>query len=134
MEKLRLLPRKEFEIILEDGAIIKGKYSLWSIKRFCDKLGLTLVQLGERLTVEKTTFDDTIQIVLCAVEDRVRKDKKPFVFTDQDACEWIEWLGGMNSEDYLKLQLHAASEEEKKSIVVDLSAGRNLNESATQVG
>lgn len=118
MGTVELLPRKAFEIKLSDGKVIEGQFSLWSVKRFCDKQKLTLAQLGERLTAEKTTFDDVCQIVLCAVEYTSRKKEKPFSYTDLHACEWIEDLGGLTSDNYASLMAHAASgevEEEKKS-------------------
>jgi hypothetical protein len=127
---LTLLPRKEFEFTLDDGTIIKGKFCLWSIKRFCDKLKLSLSQLSERLTEDKVTFDDTCQILLCAVEYKVRKEGKPFSYNDIDACEWIESLGGFEGEEYKLLMKHAHAEDEKKNPEAQLS-GESLRLSAT---
>jgi hypothetical protein len=127
---MNLLPRKEFEFTLEDGTIIKGKFCLWSIKRFCDKLKLSLSQLSERLTEEKATFDDICQILLCAVEYKVRKEGKPFTYNDIDACEWIEHLGGLEGEDYKALMRHAHAEDEKKNPADQLN-GESLKLSAT---
>lgn len=124
---LNLLPRKEFEITLEDGTIINGQFSLWAVKRFCDKLKLTLSQLGERMQADKVTMDDTCQVLLCAVEYKTRKAGKPFGYTDIDACDWIERLGGIESENYLNLMRHAGSEDEKKSPVIQ-SSGETLKE------
>lgn len=112
---LELLPRKEFEFTLKDGTKIKGQFSLWAVKRFCDKLKLSLSQLGERLGADKVTFDDTCQVLLCAVEYTARKNKLPFSYNDVDACDWIEELGGLDGENYLALMRHAHSEDEKKS-------------------
>jgi hypothetical protein len=131
---LNLLPRKEFEITLISGEVIKGKYSLWAVKRFCDKKGLSLKELQQRLTSEKTTFDDVIETVLCAVEHSQRENKKPFTYTDFDVCSWIEELGGMTSENYKLLQGHAASEmEESEEKKTETSLGKPLKESATEL-
>lgn len=132
MAKLDLLPRKEFVITLDSGEI-KGKYSLWAIKRFCDKKGLSLMELQQRLTAEKSTMDDVIQTILCAVEHSQREAGKPFSYSDFDVCNWIEELGGIQSENFLKLQAHAYVEEgdEKKS-PIDQSPGETSNESVTQ--
>jgi hypothetical protein len=123
MAELNLLHRKEFEITLNDKSVIKGQYSLWSIKRYCDKKNFSLTQLNEQLTSDKISFDDVCQLLLCAVEYKTRVEKKGFSFTDIDACEWIEQLGGLMGEKYTALMNHAKSEddspvnenEEKKS-------------------
>jgi hypothetical protein len=126
---LDLLPRKEFTITLEDKTVIHGQFGLWAVKRFCDKLKLSLSQLQGRMSLDKITFDDTCQVLLCAVEYKSRKEKKPFTYTDIDACEWIEALGGLESENYMALMKHSGPEEEKKSPVSQLN-GESLKESA----
>lgn len=114
MAELNLLPRKAFEIIL-NGQTIKGQYSLWSLKRFCDKKNLSLSQLSEALDQDKVSFDDLTLLILCAVEYVSRKEKQPFTYTDIDCCEWIEELGGLQGEKFLALQGHAASEDKGDS-------------------
>lgn len=121
MAEIKLLPRKEFEILLASGEVIAGKYSLWSVKRFADKKGFTLMKLQEYMDKENMTLDDVCEILLCAIEYVCRKKNVPFTFTDIDACEWIEELGGMLGEKYLALTQHASSEledtvDEKKNL------------------
>jgi hypothetical protein len=119
---LDLLPRKEFAFTHKD-TVIKGQFGLWAVKRFCDKNKLTLSQLGERLSVDKVTFDDTCQVLLCAVEYKCRTEKKPFMYDDVDACEWIESLGGFGGDDYISLMKHSSAEEpdEKKNHLAELN-------------
>lgn len=116
MAKANLLPRKEFEIILDDGQVIAGKYGTWAIKRFCDKRGIKLSQLNEILSGD-LSFDDIVEILLCAVEYNCRLKNLPFNFSDIDVCGWIDELGGLLGEEYLKLAAHAGSSDEKKSPV-----------------
>lgn len=132
-QKLRLFPRKEFEIILEDKTIIKGRYSLWASKRYSDKLGLTLMELFEKEEKNHVTFDDIVQVVLCSVEDAFRRDKKPMPYTDQDVCDWFEWLGGIGSPDYLRLMGHAKNELGEKKSLTEQSNGTTSSESVMQV-
>ena len=114
--KLELLPRKEFEIHLDSGEIIKGKYSTWSIKRFCDKKSLSLADLDKKMNAENLTIDDLIEIILCAVEHKQRESGLPFIYKDFDVCNWIEEMGGLQSDDFMRLQSHAYSDlGEKKS-------------------
>jgi hypothetical protein len=116
--KIVLLPRKEFEFTLESGEKIEGKHGTWSTKRLCDKKGWSILEFMVRFSdTEKLTLDDMCQLLLCAVEYKWRKDKKgSFPYTDIDACEWLEEMGGFGSEDWNKLLNHFASDlEEKKN-------------------
>lgn len=123
MAELKLLPRKEFEILLDSGEVIAGKYSLWSVKRFADKKGFTLINLQDYMDKENMTMDDVCEILLCAVEYVSRKNNVSFSYSDVDACEWIEELGGMLGEKYLALTQHASSDleavesDEKKNLM-----------------
>ncbi len=114
-----LLPRKAFEITRVDGTKIKGQFTLWSVKRYCDKKKLSLAQLSEQMTEENISMEDICLLILCAVEDTFRREKKGFAYTDQDACDWIEEMGGILSGEYISLMNHARSElpaeEEKKT-------------------
>jgi len=124
MAELNLLPSKEFEITLNSGEIIKGKFGTWAAKRFCDKLGLSISDFIQLQSGDTLSFEHLCQTILCAVEYKSRKDKKGFAYSDVDACEWIEELGGLGSEKYTKLVNHASSElpadgaadDEKKSL------------------
>lgn len=120
--KLELLPRKEFEFILDSGNVVKGKFGTWAAKRFCDKKQISIVQFIEKFhpeKIEEITFDDVTLLILCSVEYSHRKENKgPFPYTDIDACEWVEGLGGFGGEDYGRLFSHFASDvegEEKKN-------------------
>lgn len=121
MAEVNLLPRKVFEITLEDKTVIRGQFGLWASKRFADKKGLSLSQLLELRDAEKLSLDDICLVLLSAVEYISRQEKKGFPYTDIDACQWIEELGGLLGEGFEKIMAHANSdlpakaEDEKKS-------------------
>lgn len=121
MASLNLLPRKSFEILLDDKSVVRGQYSLWSVKRYCDKKKLSLAQLEEQLNIANISLDDIVMLILCAVEYTSRKSKEGFSYSDVDVCDWIEQLGGISSDNYQALIGHARTEddspvsEEKKS-------------------
>jgi len=117
MAKIDLLPRKKFEIALDDGTVIKGQFGTWSVKRYCDKLKISLGQMQSR-TSEDYTLNDLIELILCAVEQHARENALPFSFTDVQACSWIDELGGWESAEVTGLFAHQGSElkaEEKKT-------------------
>lgn len=115
MATINLLPRKVFEITLEDGTVITGQYGTWALKRFCDKGAFTLKQAGERLS--DPGLGDVVDYLLCAVEYWSRKEKQGFALTDVDVCGWIDEMGGIQSDIFVKLFNHSADEatEEKKT-------------------
>ena len=121
MAEIVLLPRKSFEIVLDDKSVVRGQYSLWSVKRYCDLKKLSLAQLEDQLSAENIALDDIVKLILCAVEYTYRKENKGFSYTDVNVCDWIEELGGITSEKYQSLIGHARSEDsteesgEKKS-------------------
>ena len=115
MAELNLLPSKCFEITLESKDVIKGKFSLWAIKRYCDRKELSMSDFAEKFSAEgiaKLSFDDVTLLILTSVEYQSRKDKKGFAFSDIDACEWIEEIGGYGSENFNKLFSHFGSDVE----------------------
>lgn len=133
MIEVNLLPRKEFEIIL-DGEVIPGKFGTWSAKRFSDKKGFSLSQLVDYYKNDDVSFDDVTLNILCAVEYGCRKKSIPFHWTDVDVCEWIDEMGGMLSEKWKSLVGHAYDKEDKpqKKTKKQLN-GKPLRESPMQV-
>lgn len=118
---INLLPRKEFEIILEDGTIIKGKFGTWALRRFCDRNKYSLQQASEQLSAANMGVGDILDYILCAVEYSARKAQLPFSYTDVDCGAWLDELGGIKADgDVIRLFNHSASEdatvtEEKKT-------------------
>lgn len=115
---INLLPRKEFEITLLDGTVIKGQFGTWALKRYCDKQKLSLSEAGAKLT--NPSINDITDYILAAVEYSARKASTPFSYTDVHACDWIDEMGGLSSELFIKLFNHSGDEvkegdEEKKT-------------------
>lgn len=123
---INLLPRKKFEITLEDGTIIRGQSGTWCLKRFCDRSKCTLDEFEERF--KAPSIDDVCNLLLCAVEQSAREQGLPFSFTDVHACIWIDELGGLSSDLLMQVFKHMGSDiegdatGEKKSNL----AGENL--------
>lgn len=110
---LNLLPRKHFEITLSDKTVISGQFSTWALKRFCDKKNILLSEAQPKLQ-DLSGFTDYL---LCAVEGVSRLSGQPFIYTDVQACLWIDELGGANSLLFASLIAWTADEDttEKKT-------------------
>lgn len=112
MAKVDLLPRKEFDITLDDGTLIKGQFGTWAMKRYCDKNKLSLGEAGTALT----TLGGLIDFMLCAVEYKARQGGTAFSYTDIHACQWIDEMGGMNSENFTNLMKHSQDETQQAEV------------------
>ena len=109
MASINLLPRKEFEITLSDGEKVKGQFGTWALKRFCDKQKYSIKQAGEKLG--DPSMSDVVEYILCAVEHSARKTGGPFSYTDVQACDWIDQLGGWQGQIFITLFNHSAQED-----------------------
>lgn len=112
--KLDLLPRKVFEITI-DEKVIRGKFGTWALRRFCDIKKLSLTALNERFLKQDTSLSDVLTMVLCAVEYQCRIDKIPFEYNDLDVSEWVDELGGIYSVAVGNLFNHAGPEEPEEA-------------------
>ncbi len=107
MAELKLLPRKAFELTLDDNSKVKGRFDTYALALYDQSTA------GKQLT---RIFSLTA-ILLAAVKSG----------TDKDACKWIDDLGGVDDPRVLELIEHLAGKEEKKT--EDQSASVNSNES-----
>ncbi len=115
---LNLLPRKEFEITLEDGKVIKGKFGTWALRRLTEKRKVSLADSGAILN----TLPGILDFILAAVEYVSRKNNEGFGYTDIDVSDWMDEIGGIDGTEFGKLISHMNSdtketEEEKKTEV-----------------
>lgn len=116
---LTLLPRKEFELTLKDGAKVQGQFGVWSLKRFGEKKKLGLTKVME-LFGEDASLGDMIDFVLCAVEYKDRQANRPVSMTDVSLCQWFDDYTEDTGEAGVLMMLfaHSGSEnkEQKKSL------------------
>lgn len=122
---INLLPRKEFEIKLSDGQIISGKFGTWAMKMFCIKKGVDIQEFGQFFAIRSDKNPEGLTVIevvdnfalflLCAVEYSVRKSGKAFNYNEINAYDWIDEMGGTESEDFTKLVNLMSDEEAKES-------------------
>jgi hypothetical protein len=93
---LQLLPSGGFLINL-NGTEIKGQYSAASLKKFSLMNGGIGFSDTISLLTDNASISSFLQLVLCATEGN---------YTEFDVLEWIEHLGGFDSEDSQKLFAH----------------------------
>lgn len=107
---INLLPRKEFEITLSDGTVIKGKFGTWALKRVTDKNKTSLQESGALLQ----TLSGLLDYIKAAVEYNFIKKGETCPYNDVDVADWIDEIGGISSENMNLLVRHMSEETEEK--------------------
>lgn len=92
------------EYILDTG---KGKipmyFGTWSLSRFCELNGNLSFSQMQDLFSDGLSFKHIISLFLCGAEHYAKKNKKPFDYTDVDASDWIDEIGGASSEKFAEV-------------------------------
>jgi hypothetical protein len=113
--KLNLLPRKKFEIVLEDGTVIEGQSGMWAINRLTK---------GKRSETD-TDMDAAAAWALAAVEQTYReKGGVNFPYTDVHAFAWFDQL----EQGDIALLFEHFQDEEKKTVNGASSTGIESSE------
>ena len=63
---------------------------------------MTLFQLQSELTTGMT-LRGVNSLLLCAAEYMCVKDKKEFAYTEMDAADWIDEMGGIAGDTFLEM-------------------------------
>lgn len=115
MAELKLLPKKEFEIILDNGKVIPGKFGTWAVKRYCDIKKIPFEELSKKEDNSDIPFfqriNDAVDLILAAVEYSFRLNKKPFEYEQADGYEWMDQL---STDGLVNLLDHAAGEKKNQ--------------------
>lgn len=98
-----LQQRGYYTINLGDGKQIPLRFCTWTFKRFCEINGnMTLAQLQDALS-SGMTLSGFVSLLLCAAEYVCVKDKKEFTYTDMEASDWIDEMGGIAGTGFLEM-------------------------------
>lgn len=122
---LNLLPRKEFELILSDGTVCKGRFGTWALARFGQKKKLSLSDITLLFTGNPQIME-MVEYVICAVEYMERKEKKPPFMNELIFGEWVDDYFEATKEPgvLMKLMLHESSEYQEKKSDQELKEGQ----------
>lgn len=116
MAKLNTLPRKKFEIVLDNGTVIPGQYGTWAGIRFSQKRGVKLSQMAETLNVAINSEDYEIvaDYILSAVEQPfAEKGGVNFPYNSANFFAWMDEIGWEHLSTLINPEMEQA--EEKKS-------------------
>jgi len=130
MAKLNTLPRKKFEIVLDDGSVIPGQYGTWAGIRFSQKRGIKLSQMAQSLndSINEEDYDIIADYILSAIEQPyAEKGGVNFPYNRANVFSWIDQIGWSNLG--LLINPEQEAEEKKSSPEETPSNGTILSES-----
>ena len=85
------------------GEDITIRFCTYSIKRFCERNGnLTASGFFEKMAGE-FTLSEFVDLLLCAAEAVAVEHKKEFAYTDFDASNWFDEIGGFASPGFKEI-------------------------------
>ena len=87
--------RGHYELKLTSGDKIQLQFCTWSLKRFCKLQGIGPSEIGEALNGNEA-LDAISNLLRAAAEYPIYKQGLTPSFTDLDACDWIDDLGGIS--------------------------------------
>jgi hypothetical protein len=90
----------EYLLELKDGQKVPLYFGTWSLSRFCEMNGNLSFSQMQELFSKDISFRHIISLFLCGAEHYARKNKKPFDYTDVDASDWIDEIGGATSTKF----------------------------------
>ena len=98
-----LQQRGYYTINLGGGKKIPVRFCTWTFKRFCEVNGnMTLAQLQDQLSAGMT-LSGFVSLLLCAAEYVCIKERKEFNYTDMDASDWIDEMGGIAGSGFVAM-------------------------------
>lgn len=106
--KLALEPRGVFVITLESGQIVKGRFSMHALNRFCEQQKIeSYLSLWEKIVLGMT-LGNYADLILIALQDYYRLDTAQCPWNVEKIMDDIlDPMGGAGSDEFLSLVKHA---------------------------
>lgn len=78
------------------------RFSSWTFKRYSEMKGnIPFHALFQHIA--EMTFSDFCDFLLCAAENYCKEQKEKFDYSDFDAANWIDYLGGINGKKFMEM-------------------------------
>jgi hypothetical protein len=95
---MQFLP--DYTIKLNDGKEVHFLFNTWTFRGFCNKKGIELEDLFINIqTGIPFKVKDLPELLLVAAQSYAKYNSVPFQYTDEDACMWLDIIGGINSPE-----------------------------------
>jgi len=114
--------RGHYELKLTSGDRIQLQFCTWSLKRFCKLQGIAPSEIGDALSGDDSLEAITNLLISAAEYPLYKKGITPS-YTDIDACDWIDDMGGIGGSKFQEVIL---------SLTESLSSGLEETKKATK--
>jgi hypothetical protein len=116
--------RGHYELKLTSGDRIQLQFCTWSLKRFCKLQGIGPSEIGDALSGDNS-LEAITNLLISAAEYPLYKQGITPNYTDIDACDWIDDMGGIGGSKFQEVIL---------SLTESLSSGleETTNKKATK--
>jgi hypothetical protein len=94
-----------FQIHVQDSEgpkTVNLRFCTWSLIRFTERAQISLQQMLEGLG-SSLQYNHMLTLILSAAEWEYRKAPNDFPYTEDDVYEWIDALGGLNSDGFTNM-------------------------------
>lgn len=91
--------RGHYELELSSGEKVQLRFCTWSLKRFCQLQKIGPADIGDALN-GPDSLDALSNLLRAAAEYPLYKEGITPKFTDLDACDWIDDMGGISSKKF----------------------------------
>lgn len=92
------MQKGNYTITLSDGKTIPIRFTTWVFRKFSESKGLSVDQLFDYITGGLLKTEDMISMMLIGAEYVALSDKQEFAYTDFDACNWLDDMGGLTGK------------------------------------
>lgn len=96
--------RGHYELELSSGEKVQLRFCTWSLKRFCQLQKIGPTDIGEALNGPES-LDALSNLLRAAAEYPLYKEGITPKFTDLDACDWIDDMGGISGVKFQEMML-----------------------------
>jgi hypothetical protein len=91
--------RGHYELELSSGEKVQLRFCTWSLKRFCQLQKIGPADIGDALN-GPDSLDAIANLLRAAAEYPLYKEGITPKFTDLDACDWIDDMGGISGKKF----------------------------------
>jgi hypothetical protein len=97
------MQRGNYTVHLSSGEKIEMRFTTWVFKKFAQSKGISVDGLFDYIGNNLLRTEDIISLMLIGTEYIALLKKEEFKYTDFDACNWLDDMGGLTSPQVIEI-------------------------------